>query len=295
MKTFKQFINEIEEVSVLRGDELEKLHKQAAGYIAEYKSQARGVLAKHSAAIDKCIALIDNAPYEAMKKAAGDWYSSKKTSDLVKLTNIKNGLSNNARKIESIKGTVDNFNVPADGKWFGYTVEKLKYSDPDFVAKVNANRRNFDPWYGGRFKLESVLYEAPTTPKGPYPSVPARKGAVFISDPPGTKSFAGYFDIDLLKSSYEYWLKLFGKVQENASNIKAMFQHNKDGLAKYANPLDIISSIEKNFNKRDYHEAYDYCCQLKYSESCVEATKRAIGMLASRYVDIFSEILALGK
>lgn len=269
MKTFKQFINENAEIDV------ESLHREVAGYIGKYNQQARGVYVSCTSALDKCIEILEDAPFDKITQAAFKWYNNQADHNIRVMDKIRDELAANAKKIKGFKTPIKNFNVPMKYALTYYlsnlaNPKGIDYRKIDMFDSINNN--------GISNLLERI--------KGEAPSIDARKGAVFLTDPPGRQGNP--------RKSKNEWIEALTKAKITAGYCAAVFKHQKKSMG-YLDPSPIITKLENSFNAKKYSEASEHAKDLMMCSGTVENCKSVIDLLASRYFDIFSEITTIGK
>ena len=294
MKSFNQFIKEAND-KVLTPAEIRGLRKNIEDTLRAYKAQTPTLIKGTIAGLDKCISILNDAPFEKIRKIGVAWWADRNDSHIREMYNILNGISKTTMQIKGIHGSMpDSYTLPATKLNLIQMMDKMHFSDPKYVKWHNSLPPT-NPYAGmGNFVMDwvspedgNLLTEASRKIKGPPPSVPARKGAYFLGGGEIRGSGAYLYDVD----DYN---KMVDNCIDERDNIKAAFEHQKS-CAKVMNHLGIIASIEKNYNSGNFSEAVDYCWQLSEAAYYFNNNKKFVELFSTRYQELFSKITTLRK
>lgn len=283
MKTFKQFISEAST------NDLDDYRREVGGYITQYKNQSRRVFVSLTSSLDKCIEILNDAPFGAITDIAIAWYNNPADHNIRRMDKMRDKLVENAKKIKGFKTAAgQGFNVPMKAS-LQYHLRCLENGDPNYNIKVDYSK--IDMWDKGKYKfdwvetngIKSNLNEA----KGEPPTVEARKGLAFLGMPVGRGGNP--------RKTFEEWKSELTRAKINAGYVAEVFKHQKKSVEKFLNPETIIKNIENAFNAGRYKEAIPYGDDLDLFISSFNNSKLLMDLLASKYFDIFSEITAIGK
>ena len=274
MKSFKQFISEA------NTDNIEELRKSCGNSITAFKNQARGVRTNLTSVLEKCIGVIEDAPFAHITNVALQYYNNQEDHNIRKMDKIRNELSNTEKKIRTFSGQLTKFNVPMQYtlKYQLYVLDKGEFPRTD-MSKV-------DPWEGGRWKFDWVETSGTanlTEAEYPRPSVEVRKGAFFVGD---TSKGAW------AHKSLEEWKKALTKAKLNAAYIGDYFKY----LLKCADindPTSICPKIETNFKSGNYKAAIKLAEDLDKFIWYLENVKNGVTLFGTRYFEIFNDITTL--